>query len=66
MTVKSENKLIPVSCFLIHIFPTGSFKSTEQDIIAQKLFKPRKDCENFYLVPGYLFGIWQGNGGYQT
>ena len=49
MTVKSENKLIPVSCFLIHIFPTGSFKSTEQDIIAQKLFKPRKDCENFYL-----------------
>lgn len=43
-------KLIPVKCFLNRVFPTSFYKDDMNDIVNNKIFKPRKDCEDFMLT----------------
>jgi hypothetical protein len=43
-------KLIPVECYLHRIFPSGTNGDIGEDIVNRRLFKPRKDCEDFHLA----------------
>lgn len=42
--------LIPIECFLNRVFPTSFYKEDKLRIIENKIFKPRKDCEEFKLI----------------
>ncbi len=42
-------KIIPVECFLNRVFPASVYKKDASSIIEYKIFKPRKDCEDFTI-----------------
>jgi hypothetical protein len=42
--------LIPIKCFLNRVFPLSFYKNDMQNIVENKIFKPRKDCEDFKLI----------------
>lgn len=43
------SELIPIECFLNRIFPPGFYKDDIEDIVHNRLFKPRKDCKPYKL-----------------
>ena len=49
MKKTETSKLVPVDCYLHRVFPAGLYKESAEEIISRRLFKPRKDCENFEL-----------------
>ncbi|WP_445157483.1 heparinase II/III domain-containing protein [Halomonas sp. E14] len=42
-------ELVPVECFLHRIFPPGEYEGTCKDIVKNRVFKPRKDCDAVHL-----------------
>ena len=50
-SVISENRcaLFPLETFLHRIFPAGLYESDKHRIVSGRIFKPRKDCDEFSL-----------------
>ena len=43
-------RLTPVECYLHRTFPPSTYDESATQIIEGRIFKPRNDCENFYLT----------------
>lgn len=43
------DNLIPIECFLNRVFPAGFYDSEIEDIVDNRMFKPRKDCTPFAI-----------------
>ena len=44
------DNLIPINSFLNRVFPTSFYEKDAEKIIKDKIFKPRKDCEDFSIA----------------
>ncbi|MBN8431786.1 heparinase II/III family protein [Microbulbifer salipaludis] len=45
-----QHSVIPVETFLHRIFPAGLYESDKNRIVRERIFKPRKDCEELALT----------------
>lgn len=43
-------ELIPIDCFLNRVFPISFYKDEADYIVDKRIFKPRKDCEDFPII----------------